>query len=338
MRLFKRANGIYYVELKHNQKQSLHTKDKSIAQTAFNRLKRGVLSGKLTELSSKGSTITLEQFKKDYIKIVSSTKEASSERSDDLSFRKFIDNVGNKALRNITSKDISTFHSDVLASGASKSTVNTYIRRLKAAFNKAVDWKYLSENPYLKHKQYKEDEKIPRYLEIKEVAVLFKAITDPDFSTMVYTYILTGCRRAELVRLRWEHIKEDYIIIVKTKTHAERTVTISEELKAILKPIKRNIGFVFPRWRSPDAISRKFHGYVKDAKIPNIRLHDLRHTTASYLAMSGETLDNIANILGHSDKRTTKIYAHLSPAYQKKAMDKIGPALGLSRKILRSIK
>jgi integrase len=117
-------------------------------------------------------------------------------------------------------------------------------------------------------------------------------------------------------------------VIGKTKTRRERILHLSQSLAEILSSIKRTRSpFVFPRWRSPDAVSRKFHRYVQAAGISPCRLHDLRHTAASYLAMADVPTETIAKLLGHTDARTTRIYAHLSPAYQAGVMDKLGETM-----------
>lgn len=147
---------------------------------------------------------------------------------------------------------------------------------------------------------------------------------------MVYLYIHTGCRRSELVRLTWgdiEKVNGRYIIAIKkTKTRKPRTVKANAEVVRILDSMKRGKAnnYVFPRWRTPDAITRLFGRYVKDSGIP--RLHDLRHTTASHLVMAGVPLKSVAKILGHSRTTTTDIYAHLAEDHIEDAMSKLDSA------------
>ena len=334
MRLFRYVNGYYYIAFSRGKNKSLRTKDKAIAERIFRKTKREILLGKIIDLT-KHTNITLSEFTKEYIEHGEGiNKSPSSIRSDSLALRTLQEHMGNKNLRSITIKVLDEFNSEILRSGKSIPTLNTYIRRLRAAFNKAVEWDYIEKNPYSKKDRrrilFKEEKRIPRYLDSKtEAPRLFEAITDPEFRQLVYLYILSGCRRAELVRLKWEHVKDDYFLVVSTKTKRERIVMLSDPMRELFGSMKHTHGYVFSRWRTPDTISRKFHKYVAAAKIPNIRLHDLRHTSASYLAMAGVSLDDIGSLLGHVDKRTTEIYTHFSPEYQKGLMDKLGNAFNL---------
>ena len=63
---------------------------------------------------------------------------------------------------------------------------------------------------------------------------------------------------------------------------------------------------------------------MKRLNLENARLHDLRHSTASYLIMAGVDIRTIQSILGHSDIATTRIYTHLAPGHMKKAFAKLG--------------
>ncbi len=82
-----------------------------------------------------------------------------------------------------------------------------------------------------------------------------------------------------------------------------------------------NVGKVFPYWHM-DTISHYFKKFAKKAGI-NARLHDLRHTFASHLALKGETLRTIQDLLGHSDIRTTLQYSHLTIGHLREAANKL---------------
>ena len=71
-------------------------------------------------------------------------------------------------------------------------------------------------------------------------------------------------------------------------------------------------------WKS---IRNSFNGAVRRAKIEDFRFHDLRHTAASWLVMSGVDLLTVASILGHKDIRMTQRYSHLSPSHRVEAVE-----------------
>jgi integrase len=329
MRMYRRENGIYYVELNRTTRKSLKTNNIAKARKLFAAMKEEILQGKLVALKGNEGP-TLKDFKAEYKKWSEQIKKApDSIRSDELALRTLIDHIGNKKLGAITLKNLDEFTGKVLRSKRSTETVNTYIRRIRAALNKAVEWNYLGQNPYDKKPRgkilVKGVKKLPRFLEPEEFPKVMEAIKDDAFRAMIQLYILTGCRRAELVSLKWPEVKEGYIIILATKNKEQRIVPLSEEAHKALAVLKRTkAGYVFPKWRTRDAVTRKFHNCIVDAKIPHIRLHDLRHTAASYLAMSGVTLETIGDILGQKDKRATEIYRHLLPGYVQAQMEMLG--------------
>jgi site-specific recombinase XerD len=90
----------------------------------------------------------------------------------------------------------------------------------------------------------------------------------------------------------------------------------------VLKEVADRIGPLFP-W-TPDAVSHHFLRTAKKAGLSKVRLHDLRHTFASHLAMAGVDLYTIKELLGHHEIKTTMIYAHLSSAHLDQALTKLG--------------
>ena len=82
-----------------------------------------------------------------------------------------------------------------------------------------------------------------------------------------------------------------------------------------------NVGKVFLYWQG-DTISHYFKKFAKKAGT-NSKLHDLRHTFASHLALKGETLRTIQELLGHRDLRTTLRYSHLTRSHLRKASNKL---------------
>lgn len=332
MRLFLKPNGYWYISLKRGHEKSLKTKDKDLAQRAYTKLRKTVLQGKLASIDP-DKNISLRTFIGEYLRITGPGKSQSSRRSDKLSLETFTHSLkaagDSRPLNTITRKHLDEMISELQKQGLSHETINTYIRRIKGAMNMAVEWKYLAASPFMKVKQVKGEDKIPRFLHGKEIKLLFKAITDLDFKNMVYLYIHTGCRRAELVRLKWKDVETMsgrwVITVEKTKTHTQRIVKANTEAARVIEGMARGEpgDYVFPRWRTPDAVTRLFRKYADASGIPHIRLHDLRHTTASHMVMAGVPLKTVAQVLGHSRTSTTDIYAHLVPEHLEDAMSKL---------------
>lgn len=149
---------------------------------------------------------------------------------------------------------------------------------------------------------------------------------EKDTLNLVDFDLYSGLRRGELCRLKWSDIKLsiNVIHVVKTKNRKERNVPIPPKLREIiLKKIGiKDIGFVFPRWRSNDTISRLFTELAKEAGICKT-LNSIRHAYGSYSVMSGIDLITVQENMGHADLKTTRIYAKVSDLHKQKEIKKL---------------
>ena len=107
------------------------------------------------------------------------------------------------------------------------------------------------------------------------------------------------------------------VVLNKTKNRERRSVPIGHEVAALLREhakVRRlDSDLLFPGdGGAPVAIDRAWYAALKKAKVENFQFHDLRHTAASYLAMSGATTAELAAVLGHKTLAMVKRYAHLS--------------------------
>ena len=143
--------------------------------------------------------------------------------------------------------------------------------------------------------------------------------------------LLTGCRKSEIVNLRWSEVASDALYLAGSKT-GPRTVFLNTQAQAILasRP-RRGSPYVFP---SLDDTSRSRSNELSlwrkvrhDAGIDDVRLHDLRHTFASHAVMKGVPLPVISRLLGHSRARMTLRYAHVSDRETEAAAKRIGTAI-----------
>ncbi len=158
-----------------------------------------------------------------------------------------------------------------------------------------------------------------RYLSEEERIRLFSICRDyaarPYLYPLVVTATYSGMRQGELLKLVWGDIdlENGFAIVRDSKNGEARKVPVRgpalEALKEWRQRDRFSIGRVFGV-KFLDGVS--WRKVLKLADISNFRFHDLRHTAASYLAMSGSKLLDIANILGHKSLSVTQRYAHLS--------------------------
>jgi hypothetical protein len=139
MRLYRRSNGWWYYEIRRNRPRSLNTRDESAARALYKIIKRELLAGRLAQLDG-DRRITLAQFKTkffaNHIDIADDTRAAY-----ELAFKLLIDALGGSTIMGrIDQSHIAKFKSICRARGMKRVSINTYLRHIRAIFNKAHGW------------------------------------------------------------------------------------------------------------------------------------------------------------------------------------------------------
>ncbi len=228
---------------------------------------------------------------------------------------------------------------DYTRKGARARTVNLELDAIKTMLNVARRWGYLKENPLSEVKPLKTDDKKPvQFLAVEECEKLLEAASS-EFYPILFAFLNTGMRKAELENLRWEDVdfsrrkilvraKEDW----KPKT-GEREIPLTDDLHDLLTELKhscrkaKGVDYVFnvkASGRSHNWLRIELIRTAVRAEIPGLtKIHTLRHTFASHLVMNGVDLPTVGKLMGHSDVETTMIYAHLAPEHLTKAIGKL---------------
>ena len=279
------------------------------------------------EIPTKKASIKLSSFITEYKTYVKNTySEKYLTKAVTPSFNRLQAFLSDTPLEYITSKIIDQFISSV--NSKSKFAASLYYRTLKAAFNKAVVWNYIQENPFNKIKSPKVVKSFPVYLSEAEVILIFNKTEDQLLKDIFTTAFYTGMRLSELINMKWNWIDfEEKIIVVKntaefrTKNERDRIIPIHHKITQILKrqaSIRRRLkdDYVFNRYvgvkLNEDFISKQFKKAVRASDInEKIHFHSLRHSFASALIKHGVSLYIVKELLGHSNITTTQIYSHL---------------------------
>ena len=194
-------------------------------------------------------------------------------------------------------------------------------------------WRERDSNPCLGIQKNPRNH-VARFLDTDELARLGRALDEheaewPEAVAAIRLLALTGCRRSEVLNLRWRDIGTEAIRLADSKT-GPRAVPLGEAARMHIEslPGKRSAdAFLFPRYaegRGQDSLRRCWRVLCADAKLGKLRLHDLRHTAASHAVMSGENLPLVGKLLGHRRHRTTAGYAHLADEHLVEAAEKVG--------------
>ena len=178
---------------------------------------------------------------------------------------------------------------------------------------------------------------LTRFLSREEIARLHRVLDDhagkgqQAQADIVRLLLLTGCRKSEIVRLRWSEVHEESLVLAEAKT-GPRRVPLNTPARNILdRQPRSNSPFVFP---SPRDASRPrgaelglWYRVRREAGIEDVRLHDLRHTHASHAVMNGVPVPVVSRLLGHADVGMTLRYAHLGDREIERAAERVGKCL-----------
>ena len=259
--------------------------------------------------------------------IVERCPDTRSGRQAAQELRAWREHLGEYDIRDLQPAHIASAR-DALSETRSPGSVARYLAVLSTAFNVAVvDWQYLEDNPCRRITRPKVPRGRVRFLSDPERRRLLAACERSGcraLSTVVSIAIYTGMRRGELLGLTWHDVDlgRRRVILTETKNNERRRVPLSSDAVSLLSAWRpcnaRPDHYVFhsPRTRTrPLDIHVHWAGAVRAARLPDFRFHDLRHTAASYLAMSGATTQEIAEILGHKTLAMVKRYAHLTEAH-----------------------
>ncbi len=273
-------------------------------------------------------SISLTEYAKEFLEYSAGVHTKKTRKTYETAFRELIRVEGDRLLDKTGIREIEHFLG-VKKLEASEWTSRKYYIALRSAFEKAIQWELIKENPFRKVKKPKPPDVIPAYFNEKEFALFLSAVEDKDFRELCITGLLAGFRLGELLALRWTDIDfaaKTILIqnseVFTTKSKRSRVVPMSEELRRLLTERKENIRHetvtVFHDTQGKPmkegTVSQRFKRYVRRAGLNDkLHFHSLRHSFASGLVMSGVSLYQVQKLLGHSTSRTTEIYSHLLP-------------------------
>ena len=152
----------------------------------------------------------------------------------------------------------------------------------------------------------------------------------PFQAAVIRLLLLTGCRKGELLTLKWRDYREGKLFLRDSKS-GPRTVWLSSAAREVLDRLPRKSAWVFPsHWRNLDHLSgiTDFWQDVRtEAGLRDVRPHDLRHSYASIALMHGETVLTIGRLLGHDHPGTTLKYTNFADAAAREAVDAVSSVL-----------
>jgi len=201
---------------------------------------------------------------------------------------------------------------------------NRALALLSRMFTLAIRWGLRTDNP-CRGIERNQEHKRQRYLtgvELTRLTTVLDELPDQGAANAIRLALLTGARRGELLAARWDDIDIEAGVWVKpaatTKQKTAHRIPLSEAARRLLAEMRQGADtdaeWVFPAPRKPGHrtdLKEAWEVVRKAAHIPDVRLHDCRHSFASVLASQGLSLPIIGALLGHATATTTYRYSHL---------------------------
>jgi len=215
-------------------------------------------------------------------------------------------------------------------------TVVRYMADLSNALSVAAgEWEWIDANPMHKVKKPRLPQERVRFLNHEERECLLRACRDspcPYLYPVVVIALSTGARYSEVMHLRWKDVDLERGIarLEHTKNRDRRALPLTHHALEVVRELRdqhkrTDTDLLFPRadGQAPIELRKHWNRALQEAGIEDFRFHDLRHTAASYLAMNGATLAEIADVLGHRTLQMVKRYAHLSDQHTASVVERM---------------
>jgi len=251
--------------------------------------------------------------------------------------------LGARGLSSIGRRELHELHIKI-ADENGRTAANRALELVRAVYNKAIDWElYEGKNPAINFRRFRLPQR-ERFLQPSELARFFKeveAIPSRDTRDFIYLALYTGARKSNLLTMRWEEIDFEGRVwhIPVTKNGTPQTVPLIPQAIEVLERRRATVGawgsgqgFVFATRQGAGSghYENPYRAWKKlciRAKLPNLRIHDLRRSMGSWEALTGANLPVIGRTLNHTDLKSTAIYARVNLAPVRAAMEKAVAAM-----------
>ena len=249
-------------------------------------------------------------------------------------YLRIVEDLGAVVLQDLTPARLREWRDLLYARGLASGTVRQYLETLGGPLRTAVqEYDWLEENPMRKIRRPPSPAPKVRPLsddERRRLLAACEASHNPYLYCIVLLALVTACRRDELRYLTWDRVDLDagVLRLVDTKNHEDRACVVLGEALVQLRQLaatRRPVPWVFPavNGRKPMEFSTAWEGARTRAGLPEFRFHDLRHTSASYMAMAGASMLELSSILGHKTLAMVKRYVHFAQPHTARVVQRM---------------
>jgi integrase len=276
----------------------------------------------------------MQELAEQYLSLHAKLKKAPKGYKEDSAILKdiILKKYGRMKVESISAFDLQKLHSELQETPYRANRVRALLSKM---LNLAVQWGWRSDNPVIGVEKYQEYKR-HRWLDAEEAQRLFSALGtyyNQSVANAIRLLLLTGSRRNEALHATWEQFDLEKGVWTKpahtTKQRRMEHLPLSSQVIEMLKSMKAEAdsSFLFPGkvpGKPLQEIKKAWDTIRKKAGLPDVRLHDLRHTYASHLVSSGLSLSIVGKLLGHTQASTTQRYAHLADEPLREATELFG--------------
>ncbi|MFK7696127.1 tyrosine-type recombinase/integrase [Paenibacillus sp. HJGM_3] len=265
--------------------------------------------------------------------------------------------LGHIPLSKLTALDLQQFINKLQEEGHSGAYMRKIYSVVSESLRKAERWNLISRNPAERVDPPRINKKDITVWNTEEIAMFLNSTREEELQIAFVLAITTGMRQGEILGLRWSDIDLDNKVLYirqtlshdgkelmsggKTKSSVRSVMLPEKSLTALRKHrgtirekkvaqgrnFQENDLVICTKFGTPVTprnLMRTFYRVMKEAKVPKIRFHDLRHTHATLLLMQNVNPKIVADRLGHANVRLTlDTYSHLLPSMQREAVQEI---------------
>lgn len=245
-------------------------------------------------------------------------------------------------MNRVTRSDVVAFHHAVKEKGYAAGTCNRMLVLMKFIYNCAIRWDILAPkgNPCVGVEPLEDNGARERYLTQEEVGRLFDELDcnrNVQVAQVIRLLLYTGARKREVLDARWTEIDWHRQMLTvpaaRSKSKKPRYIPLSDAAIELLQSLPRQddipwVSFNPKTKKPPVSIFSAWDSIRKKVGLAEVRLHDLRHSYASFLVNAGRSLYEVQKLLGHHDSKVTMRYAHLSPGALIEAANIVGNLVG----------
>ena len=357
--IYQRKDGrwVASISLEHRQRKSFYGETRKEVQeklrVALHEQKQGLLAT--------GPQQTVKQYLEQWLEQVHkpAIREGSYVTYHSVLNKHVYPAIGHIPLQKLTPQQLQALYASVTEKGLSAKTVHVIHAILHKALDHAIKWGLIARNVCDSVSLPRKTRHQIQPLTGEQCQKLLQVAQGHKFEGLLTLAIATGMRRGELLALRWQdvdlerktlqvrrtvdqlphrgYVENDPKTVRGTRQIVlpEFVITALQKQQEYQKELQRKAGnkwqdhdLVFSNdygeYVSPKYLWSKFKALLKEAKLPNIRFHDLRHSAATLLLTMGVHLKVVQELLGHSQiSMTLDIYSHVLPSMQQEAMSKL---------------